>query len=106
MGMEETIGPVFSIIDVEVSGSKIWKTSHWVCFDYCRCDVIIHLFDDAQKVTIEEGVCMCGAQLVNVEYKQVSLKETAVLCSPGWHYSVMVGRSTCLLLYNRKCQDM
>jgi hypothetical protein len=50
--------------------------------------VIIHLFDDAQKVTVEEGVCMCGAQLVNVEYKQVSLKETLMLCNPGWHVSV------------------
>lgn len=43
--------------------------------------MIIHLFDDAQKVTVEEGVCMCGAQLVNVEYKQVSSKETLLLCS-------------------------
>lgn len=42
--------------------------------------MIIHLFDDAQKVTVEEGVCVCGAQLVNVEYKQVSL----IQCSL-WH---------------------
>jgi len=41
--------------------------------------VIIHLFDDAQKVTVEEGVCMCGAQLVNVEYKQVSLIQCSLL---------------------------
>jgi hypothetical protein len=42
--------------------------------------VIIHLFDDAQKVTVEEGVCVCGAQLVNVEYKQVSLIQWSLLC--------------------------
>lgn len=38
------------------------------CF---RCDVIIHLFEDAQKVTVEETVCECGAQLITVEYKRV-----------------------------------
>nr|CAD7456232.1 unnamed protein product [Timema tahoe] len=35
-----------------------------------RCDVIIHLFEDAQKVCVEEGICDCGAQIVAVEYKQ------------------------------------
>ena len=40
---------------------------------FYRCDVIIHLFDDAQKVTVEDNVCTCGAQLVNVEYKQVNI---------------------------------
>uniref|UniRef100_A0A1B6MUV9 DNA topoisomerase n=1 Tax=Graphocephala atropunctata TaxID=36148 RepID=A0A1B6MUV9_9HEMI len=34
-----------------------------------RCDVIIHLFDDAAKVSVEENVCECGAQTVSVEYK-------------------------------------
>lgn len=38
----------------------------------CRCDVIIHLFDDAAKVSVEENVCECGAQTVSVEYKAVS----------------------------------
>lgn len=42
--------------------------------------MIIHLFDDAQKVTVEEGVCVCGAQLVNVEYKQVRLIQFSLLC--------------------------
>lgn len=37
-----------------------------------RCDVIIHLFDDAAKVSVEENVCECGAQTVSVEYKAVS----------------------------------
>ncbi|PSN57539.1 DNA topoisomerase 3-beta-1 [Blattella germanica] len=55
-----------------------------------RCDVIIHLFDDAQKVTVEDNVCGCGAQLVTVEYKQEKSKlpkeatemSGCVLCSP------------------------
>jgi DNA topoisomerase-3 len=55
------------------------KRPEWEWFDDCRCDVIIHLFDDAQKVTVEECVCMCGAQLVNVEYKQVSLIQCSLL---------------------------
>lgn len=41
--------------------------------------MIIHLFDDAQKVTVEECVCVCGAQLINVEYKQVSLTQCSLL---------------------------
>ncbi|GLG93365.1 DNA topoisomerase 3-beta [Gryllus bimaculatus] len=39
-----------------------------------RCDVIIHLFDDAQKVFVEENVCECGAQLISVEYKPEKTK--------------------------------
>lgn len=43
--------------------------------------MIIHLFEDAQKVTVEDGVCMlCGAQLVNVEYKQVSMVLSYIFC--------------------------
>lgn len=32
--------------------------------------MIIHLFDEAQRVSVEENVCECGAQLVKVEYKE------------------------------------
>ncbi|KAL1129839.1 hypothetical protein AAG570_012783 [Ranatra chinensis] len=39
-----------------------------------RCDVIIHLFEDAQKVTVHENVCDCGAQVVSVEYKPEKTK--------------------------------
>lgn len=46
--------------------------------------MIIHLFDDAQKVTVEEGACVCGAQRVTVEYRQVCLKEPV-------QYSAFVG---------------
>lgn len=35
----------------------------------CRCDIIIHLFEDAQKITVQDDVCDCGAQLVSVEYR-------------------------------------
>ncbi|KAJ3659335.1 hypothetical protein Zmor_011025 [Zophobas morio] len=34
-----------------------------------RCDTIVCLFDDAQKITVLSEVCDCGAQSVNVEYK-------------------------------------
>ncbi|XP_067000604.2 DNA topoisomerase 3-beta-1 [Anabrus simplex] len=61
-----------------------------------KCDVIIHLFDDAQKVTVEEGVCECGAQLITVEYKQEKSKlpneatemTGCVFCSP--YFTVLV----------------
>lgn len=39
-----------------------------------RCDIIIHLFEDAQKVAVQEQVCNCGAQMVNVEYKEDKTK--------------------------------
>ncbi|KAK6626129.1 DNA topoisomerase 3-beta-1 [Polyplax serrata] len=39
-----------------------------------RCDVIIHLFEDAYKISVEEGVCNCGSQLIKVEYKQEKSK--------------------------------
>ncbi|XP_022235724.1 DNA topoisomerase 3-beta-1-like [Limulus polyphemus] len=35
-----------------------------------RCDVIIHLFEDAHKVSVEEDTCEdCTSQLISVEYK-------------------------------------
>lgn len=37
-----------------------------------RCDVIIHLFEDAHKIMVEDSVCDCGSQIINVGYKQVS----------------------------------
>lgn len=40
----------------------------------CRCDTIIQLFEDAQKVTVEKGICDCGAQLVTVEYRAEKTK--------------------------------
>jgi DNA topoisomerase-3 len=39
-----------------------------------RCDTIISLFDDAQKLTVLADVCDCGAQLINVEYKAEKTK--------------------------------
>lgn len=36
-----------------------------------RCDIIIHLFEDAHKISVEEEVCSCGRQLIKVEYKPV-----------------------------------
>ncbi|XP_046665335.1 DNA topoisomerase 3-beta-1 [Homalodisca vitripennis] len=55
-----------------------------------RCDVIIHLFDDAAKVSVEENICDCGAQTVSVEYKPEKSKlpneatemSGCVFCSP------------------------
>lgn len=34
-----------------------------------RCDVIIHIFEDAHKIQPTPETCSCGAQLVTVEYK-------------------------------------
>lgn len=55
------------ILVLDPSAAPKWKLG-------CnRCDVIIHLFENAHKVTVDTEVCDCGAQLVTVEYKQVKL---------------------------------
>ena len=53
------------ILVLDPSAAPKWKL---VCN---RCDVIIHLFENAHKVNVETDVCDCGAQMVTVEYKQV-----------------------------------
>ena len=54
------------ILVLDPSAAPKWKL---VCN---RCDVIIHFFENAHKVSIDaDEVCDCGAQLVTVEYKQV-----------------------------------
>ncbi|XP_065332165.1 DNA topoisomerase 3-beta-1 [Cloeon dipterum] len=67
------------------SGPK-WKLS-------CnRCDVIIHIFDDAHKVAVDDGTCECGAQLICVNYKEERTKlpneatelTGCVFCSPDF----------------------
>lgn len=57
-----------------------------------RCDVIIQLFEEATKVTVEEAACECGAQMVSVEYKQDRTKlpkgqaemSGCVFCEPAF----------------------
>lgn len=53
----------FGALALDPSSGPKWKIT-------CnRCDVIIHLFEDAVKITVDEEECFCGAQLVNVEYR-------------------------------------
>ena len=40
---------------------------------FYRCDVIVHLLEDAHRVSVEETTCECGAQMISTEYKAVSL---------------------------------
>lgn len=49
------------------SGPK-WK----ICCN--KCDVIVYLFDDAQKVSVDSKTCECGAQLLKVEYREEKSK--------------------------------
>uniref|UniRef100_T1JEW7 DNA topoisomerase n=1 Tax=Strigamia maritima TaxID=126957 RepID=T1JEW7_STRMM len=40
-----------------------------------KCDVIIHLFEDAQKLSVDDETCEeCGSQIVTVEYKSEKSK--------------------------------
>ncbi|XP_023029815.2 DNA topoisomerase 3-beta [Leptinotarsa decemlineata] len=58
----------FGILVLDPSSGPKWKLG-------CnRCDTIINLFDDAQKITVLEDNCECGSQLVTVEYKQEKSK--------------------------------
>lgn len=74
------------ILVLDPSAAPKWKLG-------CnRCDVIIHLFDDAHRVAVESEVCDCGAQLVIVEYKQDKSKlpneatelTGCVFCTPAF----------------------
>lgn len=73
----------YGVLVLDPSSGPKWKLG-------CnRCDTIINLFDDAQKVTILEDNCDCGAQLAHVEYKQEKNKlegsnesKGCVFCSP------------------------
>ncbi|KAJ8675437.1 hypothetical protein QAD02_011223 [Eretmocerus hayati] len=75
------------ILVLDPSAAPKWKL---VCN---RCDVIIHLFEGAHKLTVDpDEVCDCGAQLLTVEYKQDKSKlpneETemrgCVFCTPAF----------------------
>ncbi|XP_034190961.2 DNA topoisomerase 3-beta isoform X1 [Osmia lignaria lignaria] len=74
------------ILVLDPSAAPKWKLG-------CnRCDVIIHLFENAHKVTVDTDVCDCGAQLVTVEYKQEKSKlpneatemTGCVFCTPAF----------------------
>lgn len=76
----------YGVLVLDPSSGPKWKLG-------CnRCDTIINMFDDAQKVTVLEENCDCGAQLVNVEYKleksklpnQVAEMKGCVFCSPDF----------------------
>lgn len=59
----------FGVLVLDPSSGPKWKIG-------CnRCDTIINLFDDAQKISVQEECCdECGSQTVNVEYKQEKTK--------------------------------
>ncbi|XP_066597941.1 DNA topoisomerase 3-beta-1 [Prorops nasuta] len=74
------------ILVLDASAAPKWKLG-------CnRCDVIIHFFENAHKVTVDTEVCECGAQLVAVEYKQDKSKlpneatdmTGCVFCTPAF----------------------
>lgn len=45
-------------------------------FQFCRCDVIINIFQKASKVQVLSDTCEdCGSQIVTVDYKEVMFKE-------------------------------
>lgn len=62
-GVSSCVECDYGILVLDPSSAPKWKL---VCN---RCDVIINLFEDAQKIVPLDDVCECGAQLVNVEYR-------------------------------------
>lgn len=66
-GLSSCLECDLGILVLDPSAAPKWKLG-------CnRCDVIIHLFENAHKVTVDTDTCDCGAQLVTVEYKQVMI---------------------------------
>ncbi|XP_022920150.1 DNA topoisomerase 3-beta-1 [Onthophagus taurus] len=83
-GVSGCVGCDYGVLVLDPSSGPKWKLG-------CnRCDTIIHLFEDCQKITVENDVCDCGAQLVNVEYKSEKTKlpndkkemKGCIYCSP------------------------
>lgn len=67
-GVSSCVECDYGILVLDPSSAPKWKLG-------CnRCDVIIHLFDDAQKITALEQTCECGAQMINVEYRAEKTK--------------------------------
>ncbi|KAJ8949800.1 hypothetical protein NQ318_000498 [Aromia moschata] len=82
----------YGVLVLDPSSGPKWKLG-------CnRCDTIINLFEDAQKVSVLEDVCDCGSQIVSVEYKQEKSKlpdnatemKGCVFCNN--HFSRLVDR--------------
>lgn len=41
---------------------------------FFRCDIIIHVFENASKISVQDDICDCGAQMVSIEYKEDKTK--------------------------------
>ncbi|XP_047004194.1 DNA topoisomerase 3-beta-1 [Schistocerca americana] len=89
-GMSSCVECEGGILVLDPSSGPKWKLG-------CnKCDVIIHLFEDAHKVLVEDAVCECGAQLISVEYKpektrlpgEATEMTGCVFCSP--HFTALV----------------
>ncbi|KAK9732417.1 hypothetical protein QE152_g12874 [Popillia japonica] len=90
-GVSSCVECELGVLVLDPSSGPKWKLG-------CnRCDIIINLFEDAQKIAvIDEEVCECGAQLVTVEYKSDKTKfaddrtemSGCIFCSP--HFSNLV----------------
>ncbi|XP_026275086.1 DNA topoisomerase 3-beta-1 [Frankliniella occidentalis] len=64
LGVSSCVECESGIMVLDPSSAPKWKLG-------CnKCDVIIHVFEEAHKVTVEEGICECGAQHVKVEYRE------------------------------------
>ena len=94
-GISSCVECEFGVLVLDPSAAPKWKVGcnryNHNCFNkfYCynhfryqrclsilrnRCDIIITVFDDAQKVSVEDSTCQCGAQMLNVEYRPEKTK--------------------------------
>lgn len=81
-GLSSCLECDLGILVLDPSAAPKWKLG-------CnRCDVIIHLFENAHKVTVDTDTCDCGAQLVTVEYKQVR-KQFALAMNVQPHFHTL-----------------
>lgn len=85
VGIASCINCDDGILVLDPSSAPKWKV---LCN---RCDVIMLVFDEAQKVNVDKKVCKCGAQLIRVEYKEEKTKlpgdrvemTECMFCHPG-----------------------
>ncbi|KAK7576755.1 hypothetical protein V9T40_013041 [Parthenolecanium corni] len=85
IGIASCINCDDGILVLDPSSGPKWKV---LCN---RCDIIMPVFDDAQKVVVDKKACKCGAQLIKVEYKEEKTKlpgdrvemTECMFCHPG-----------------------
>mgnify|MGYP006890266430 CR=1 FL=1 len=54
-----------------------WRAIKATFYIY-RCNVVINFFENAHKVSVSEEACDCGANLLEVDFSKVRMKQEPI----------------------------